>query len=43
MSSNLLDKAPANVVADVKEKHSTLTEKRQKLPSNLERIEAPGG
>jgi valyl-tRNA synthetase len=38
-----LNKAPAKVVADVKEKHTTLAEKQQKLRANLERIEALGG
>jgi valyl-tRNA synthetase len=37
-----LNKAPAKVVADVKEKHTTLAEKQQKLRTNLERIEALG-
>jgi valyl-tRNA synthetase len=33
-----LNKAPANVVADVKEKHAGLAEKKQKVQANLERI-----
>ena len=37
-----LNKAPAKVVADVKEKHTTLAEKQEKLRTNLERIEALG-
>jgi valyl-tRNA synthetase len=35
-----LSKAPANVVADVKEKHAGLAEKKQKVQANLEKIKA---
>jgi valyl-tRNA synthetase len=35
-----LSKAPANVVADVKEKHAGLAEKKQKVQANLDRIKA---
>jgi valyl-tRNA synthetase len=35
-----LNKAPANVVDDVKEKHARLAEKKQKVQANIERIKA---
>jgi len=35
-----LNKAPADVVDDVKEKHARLAEKKQKVQANLERIKA---
>ena len=37
-NQGFLSKAPAAVVAQVKEKNSSLTEKRQKLQANLETV-----
>jgi valyl-tRNA synthetase len=37
-NENFLNKAPHDVVEQVKAKHSHLQEKQQKLESNLERI-----
>ncbi len=39
-NEDFLEKAPAHVVAKVKEKHATLLEKQERLQSNLDKIKA---